>query len=98
MTNPNVGIVAAQNGKEIINGLNLLAIIATHPVYNRIVKTIIIPHISQQTQIPIQKLMQDVHDALNYIDEINKTLSNCDAQGIQFGLAVEKKEIDPHAH
>lgn len=96
MTDKGVGIVSSENGKDIINGLNLLAIFATHPLYSGVIKTILVPQISQHTGIPHQKLMQDVHHALNYIDEINKTLTHCESFGIQFGLAVQKEEHKPN--
>lgn len=95
MTDQNIGIVAADNGTEIINGLNLLAAFATHPHYGEICKLILIPQLAATLDGNTERLKNSVKAALLYINEINKSLGKCEACSIQFGLVVQKINKNP---
>ena len=69
-----VGCLKFSNGPAVINGLNLIGAIVTHPEAKAVARKVL-RQVHEQSGSSYRSLMNDIIHSLDYIVEINKMLN-----------------------
>lgn len=76
------GSLETNCGAEVVNGLNMLAAIVTHPDTKKIRKKVI-KRIQERTGVERSDLYRNLIAALDFLTEINKTVQSCGIEPIK---------------